>query len=227
MKFSKREMALLGLLLVLGGVYLTSNYLFQPLQTQKQQLVSENNKLGMEIQVLQNEISRYQSMEQAGLQIGDNYQKMLEAVPQSPLIPSIINYLELKARDTKVKLISIRYKENALGDTAPNSVKSALNIKPVNFQIVASGSHFDLLSFILEIENAPRIYIINSGKISLCRTDQSPVGIAASVNSADVTINDKVMDKTVPESITYDQSKSLLDLNFSAYYHGSLLNEDV
>lgn len=221
---------MLGLLLVLGGIYLTNNYIFKPLHTHKQQVISENNKLTLELQVLQNRISKYQSMEQDELQLEDDYQKMLEEVPQSPMMPSIIDYLELSARDTHVKLISICYKENAVVDAAPNSAKLGSNIKqvmPVNFQIVASGSHFDLLSFIQEIEHAPRLYIINSGKISLGRTGQSPSGIAASVNNSEMAMNDETMDKIVPESITYDQSKSVLNLDFSAYYHSSLLDGDV
>ncbi len=227
MKLSTREAALLGLLLVLGGVFLINHYVFQPLTTHKQQLVLENNNLTLDLQALQNRISKYQSMERDERKSRDDYQRMLEAVPQSSMISSIIDYLELSAREAHVKLITIRYKESALDDPALKFAESRTDltqIMPVNFQIVVSGSHFDLLSFILEIENAPRIYIINGGKISLARTDQSPTGITTSPNSPDMAASDKPMEKTVPESLTYDQSKSVLSLDFSAYYHRSLSN---
>ena len=226
MKLSTREAALLGLLLMLGGIFLTNHYIFQPLITHKQQLVSENNNLTVELQALQNRISKYQSIERDDSKSWDDYQRMLEALPQSSMIPSIIDYLELSASEAHVKLITIRHKESALGDSAPKSVKSGTDltqIMPVNFQIVASGSHFDLLSFVVEIENAPRIYIINGVKISLAGTDQSPTGITLP-NNPDMAASDKPMEKTVSESQTYDQSKSVLSLDFSAYYHRSLSN---
>lgn len=228
MKLSTREAALLGLLLVLGGVFLTNYYIFQPLIAHKQQLGLENNNLTLELQALQNRISKYQSMERDERKSRDDYQRMLEALPQSAMISSIIDYLELSAREAHVKLIMIRYKESAPGDPASKSAKSGTDltqIMPVNFQIVVSGSHFDLLSFILEIENAPRIYIINGGKISLARPDQFPTGITTSPNGPDMAASDKPIEKTVPESLTYDQSKSVLSLDFSAYYHRSLSNE--
>lgn len=221
MSLSRREAALLGLLLMLVGLYLTNNYIFYPLLVNKQQLISENNNLSMELQELQSRISKYRSMQKDGFQIRYDYENMLDEVPASPMIPSIIGFIESKARDTNVKLISIRYKENTDGDIVPNYTKSGSNLKqatPVNFKIVANGSRFDLLSFVLEIENAHRIFIINRGKISLGRTDQSPSGIAVPVNNTATAISDQGMAKTIPESTTYNQSKSVLDLDFSAYY---------
>ena len=97
-KLSTREAALLGLLLVLGGVFLTNHYIFQPLITHKQQLVLENNNLTLELQALQNRISKCQSIERDNRKSRDDYQSMLEALPQSSMIPSIIDYLELIAR---------------------------------------------------------------------------------------------------------------------------------
>ena len=227
MKLSTREAALLGLLLVLGGIFLTNHYIFQPLIKHKQQLVLENNNLTQELQALQNRISKYQSMERDNRKSRDDYQSMLEAVPQSAMIPSIIDYLELSAREAHVKLITLRYKESAPGDPAPKSAKSGTELMQtalVNFQIVASGNHFDLLSFVREIEKASRIYIVSGGKIYLARSDQSLTGITTSPNSPDMAASDKPMEKTVPESLTYDQSKSVLSLDFSAYYHRSLSN---
>lgn len=227
MKLSKREAVLLGLLLVLGGVYLTNHYIFQPLRTHKQLLISENNRLTMELQVLQTRIGKYQSMEQNESQIRDDYQSMLAEVPQSPMIPSIIDYIETSARNAQVKLLSIRYKENVVvASNAARSGSENMQVIPVNFQISASGSYFDLLSFVLEIENAPRIFIINSGKMSLGKPRQSSNGITASA-SKDMPVSDQVMDKIVPESLTYDQSESRLDLDFSALYHNLPSNGDT
>jgi len=226
-KLSTREAALLGLLLVLGGVFLTNHYIFQPQTQQKQQLVYENTNLTSEIQGMQNRINKYQSMQKDELKSWDDYQRMLEAVPQTPMIPNIIDYLELSAREGDVKLISIHYKDSALGDLAPKPAKSGselAQVMPVNFQIVASGSHYNLLSFILEIENAPRIYIINSGKMSLARKNQFATGITVPQNNLDPAKAEKNAENAVPESLSYDQDKSILNLDFNAYYHSSLLN---
>jgi outer membrane murein-binding lipoprotein Lpp len=226
-KLSTREAALLGIFLVFGGVFLTNHCFFQPLTAHKQQLAAENSNLTMELQTLENKTSKYQSMEVEEVKGSVDSQKMLEAVPQSAMISSTLNYLESSARETHVKLISIHNKENAPADAASKPADFTADLKeviPIDFQIVASGSHFDLLSFVLKIENAPRIYIINGGKISLARIDKSSADITTLSNNPDMASNDKGMENAVPESSVYDKSKSVLNLDFTAYYHNPSLS---
>jgi hypothetical protein len=227
-KLSTRETALFSLLLVLGCLFLSNRFIFQPLTQHKQQLISENNNLTAELRVIQDKISKYRFMQQDELKTRDDYQRMLEAVPQSPMIASIIDCLELSAQEANVKLVSIHYKENALGDPAPQTAKAGSDltqVMPVSFQIVASGSQYDLLSFILTIENASRIFIINSSKISLAMKDQSPTGITPPLSNLEPAENEKAIEGAVPESAMFDQGKSLLSLDFNAYYHSSLVSE--
>lgn len=222
MRLSRREKVLLALLIVLGGLYLTDHYLFQPLLIYKRHLIEENNRLSMELQQWEEKTNQYHSLQQQEPGIEADYQQMQAKVPSSPMISDIIVYLETSAREARVKLVSIQYRESAPSNY--NSEESELaneRAKPLNFQIVASGSHFNLLSFILKIENAPRIYIINSSKISLVRTASSSYGPAVEPSSDDTrTLND-LDTQAVPESLAYDMDNSQLNLDFNAYYDDS------
>ncbi|MEA4923975.1 MAG: type 4a pilus biogenesis protein PilO [Syntrophomonadaceae bacterium] len=222
MSLSTRERALLGLFFVLGCVFLLDQYLFKPLDQEARQLIAENNRLHEELQDIEERITRYQAMEKSESQPQAYYQELLEAIPQSPLIPDIIDFLETKARGNKIKLSSIHYKENK---TRPSDSKPAgpglqpASLEPVNFQIVAGGSYYNLLSFVLALENAPRIYVINSLKISLAVPERYPQGIAAANSGAS---SEAGAQSATPELLFYDQGQSILNLDFNAYYHNLL-----
>ncbi len=223
MSLSTREKALLGLFFLLGCVFLLDQYLFKPLDRDARQLIAENNRLHEELQGIEERITRYQAMENSESKSQAYYQEMLEAIPQLPLIPDIIDFLETKARENKITLSSIHYKENKTrqSDSKPaGSGRQPTSLEPVNFQIVASGSYYNLLSFVLALENAPRIYVINSLKISLAAPERYPQGIAA-VNSG-VSSSDAGAQPAAPVLLFYDQGQSILNLDFNTYYHNSL-----
>lgn len=225
MNWSIREKALLALLLVLGCIFVMDQYLFQPLSRDNRQLIAENTSLSAELQGIKERLNKYQSMEAADLLKQDNYQEMLEALPQSPLIPNIINDLESKARENNIILISIHYKENIAGSPAlkPSGPEpQQATLVPVNFQITAHGSHYDLLSFVLALENAPRIYVINNLKIGLAGKERAvPISAVQLSNTASSVVEPNTTPIT-PELLFYDQGKSILNLDFNAFYHYSL-----
>lgn len=232
MKLSKREMVLLVVLLVAGGAYLTDHYLLGPLQNQKQHLAFEHDQLTSELQKWEKKTNRYQTLEQEKLQLQDDYQQMLEKIPQLPMISPVIDYLEGRARDTQVEIVSIRCQENAVAQPDRNLQLSGSEINrplTVNFQIIATGSYFNLLSFIMQLENAPRMYIITCAKISLVRTGPSLPGSAVdtAVNNPDIALSG-IQPEALPESRDYKQVKAVLNLIFNAYfYDSSQLNKSV
>lgn len=224
MSLSTRENILIGLLLVLGCVFLFDQYVFQPMTRYNQQLNNENNSLSTELQANANKSIQYQSLETEGPAKQEDYQEMLNALPDSPMISDTIDYLENRAQENNVKLISIQYKENQAGSPASQSAwagEQQDSAIPVRYQIVANGSHNDLLSFVLTLENAPRIYIINSLKIGLAEKERSAQGFAATADNARISAGETGGLQAAPAPLFYDQGKSVLSLDFNAYYHTS------
>jgi Pilus assembly protein, PilO. len=224
MSLSTREKVLIGLFLVLGCVFLFDQYVFQPMTRCNQQLNNENSSLSTEIQANVEKSIKYKSLETEGLGKQEDYQEMLNALPDSPMISDTIDYLETRAQENNVKLISIQYKENQAGNPPSQPVRTGEQqdaAVPVRFQIVAHGSHYDLLSFVLALENAPRIYIINGLKIGLAAKERSAQGLAALADNAGISAGEPGKLQAAPETFFYDRGKSVLNLDFNAYYHTS------
>lgn len=223
MRLSRRETVLLGLLIVLAGFYLTDHYLLKPLYFNKRQIIEENNRLVVEIQKWEEKTREYQAEQQEAPEIQADYRQMLEKVPDLPMISDVIDYLEASAREAQVRLVSIQYRENpdAASHDSETPGSADRSLKSLNYQIVACGSHYNLLSFMLKIENAPRTFIINSSKIYLTRNGPYSAGAAgeSSVNGTDAEMSREKA--AVPESMNYDMKDSVLNLDFNAYYSTS------
>jgi len=223
-KLSKREVALLVILILVGGGYLFNYFMFRPLYAQRNHLTTENASLIRELEQLQQKMSQYADIEQ-NEKIVAEYGKMQAKIPPVPMIPSIIESLELSAQEENIKIQSIKYKEDANINKLPGSQKmdSDPPLQTVNFQIIARGSYFNLLSFLFKIESAPRIYVINSSKITLGKKDKAPAATEDLTVRAGDPVTEYRLDTAVSESETFDQSHTVLYLDFNAYYDNSLL----
>jgi Tfp pilus assembly protein PilO len=216
---TKREIALLGILIVLGGIYLGYHFVFLPLNTKTAQLQTENNTLTKDSQTLQQKGANKVDVGLEEQKIRDDYAKMNVKIPSSPLIPDVYTYVELCARESKVKLLTINYKENAAAKTAttaPETGSSSEAAQSANCQISASGSHFNLLSFLLKIENAPRIYIMNGIKVTVAKSKLPAKELSANTP-------EQVASNVEKESQSFDLNNVVINLDFAAYFDNTVL----
>ncbi|PKM78587.1 MAG: hypothetical protein CVU90_00900 [Firmicutes bacterium HGW-Firmicutes-15] len=251
MSLSKRELALLGLLIVVGLIYLLYGFIFHPLNAQINQMKAENSNLSNEIQELEKEARQGKNWVENERQIWYDYQKILLEIPQSEMIPNIIIFMEQSARDSGVKLLSISYKETTFAKKALEDQKSQPSegtsdslhdkadqgggkvvrgslvlksevsmVQAANFQLAASGTHLNLLSFIFKIENAPRIYRINSIKMAMVRNNQQKMGIGveAPMQEKNSGQNEDFSEISVKESQAYDSNCAEVNMDVNAYY---------
>lgn len=228
MSLSKREIGLLGLLVLTGTIFLVAHFLYQPLNLRQEQLRTENGRLAGELGDMEARIVRAGDQGRADMQSQEDYLEMMAAVPGVPMIPEVIDFLELSARETQVKLLSISYKEGAdpkdLAKSETNPSNS-LNIQTINFKILVSGTHFNLLSLVLKIENAPRLYILNGIKLTMSKIDgasTAPLVITSSHEA--IPIPTSAGQSLLPESQFFNPNLSILELDFNAFYECPSLN---
>ncbi len=241
MKLSKRELALFGLLIVVGGSYLLYYFVFYPLNLQITQMKAENISLRNELQEMKSKGARPGDFLLKKQQIWYNYERILLKMPQSPMIPNIIDFMEKSALEAGVKLLSISYKESPVdkknldttkiepsiteGTSDSNTIlknieKGGSMAQAANFQLAARGTHLNLLSFLLKIENAPRIYRINSIKMIMLKNNQPKMGSEVKDPTQEVNSGKKedFPEIAAKESQTYDASYAEVNLDFDAYY---------
>lgn len=220
MSLSKRESLFLGILALMGLMYLMLNFLIQPANMQLLQLQTENEQMVREVEDLEAEIDRSGSSEKT--ESRETYQQMSAEVPRLPMIPDTIDYLEASAQETQVKLLSISYKEGAEIRDLANTTQPAdfnLEAQPVKFRISAYGSHFNLLSLMLSIESAPRLFIIQGMKLTLDKTEGTSTETVANQSTAAVSPPANVLaESPVPESQHYNSGQAILELDFMAFY---------
>jgi hypothetical protein len=247
---SKRELALLVILIAVSGFYLLYYHVLHPLNLQITQLNAENISLINELPGMETELARLANIRMENQQIWYDYEKLLDKVPQSPMIPQIIGFMDLSAREAGVKLLSINYKESpvakrndhgiaegtsgSLHDKAErdgklvmdnvilkNEEKAGSMVQALNFKLVARGTHLNLLSFLLKIENAPRIYKVNSFKMIMVRNSQQKTGLGVEDPSQEENSGTKkdFVDVAVKESQAYDANYTEVNLDFTAFFN--------
>jgi hypothetical protein len=219
---SKREIGLLGLLVLVGLMYLAAHFLYQPFNLQQQQLQVENGRLVQELEGWEAGIALKDDQAREDSASREEYQQQLAKVPPLPVISDVIDFLELSARETQVKLLSIDYKESAEPQNSlnpENPPAASLDAQPINFKITVSGTHFNLLSLLLKIENAPRLYIIKGIKMTLSPTDGAPAAPAANRPITEANQNTtSAGESAVPESLLFNPDLSILEIDFNAFY---------
>jgi len=177
-------------------------------------LKEENTRLSHEIESIMAKEDGLTDINQEKSRLNDELDQMVMRLPQAPLLADIIAFLQQSARESTVKLVSVNYKESLPGQAAMDA-KSVKPAQSANFQVTASGNHADLISFLTKIENTPRIYSINSGKISLVKW--KPMSAIEHKNGSESSIEGEttVIEK---ESLTYDPNNLVIILDISAFY---------
>lgn len=223
MKLSKREIVLIGILTVVGGTYFICKFIFHPLQMHKVQITTENMELRNSLLSSEQTRSQYADIKLEEQKLKDEYSRLNTQIPQYPSIPDIVTYLETSSQDAQVKLLSVNYKADTAAKMAANGLTSEFKTaQSADFQVTASGSYLNLVNFVSQIENAPRLYNIKSGKIILRSnkpsindsTEESERGRTSLQEESALVVKEK-------ESLAYNQSNAMLILDFTAYFESS------
>lgn len=216
MKLSKRELILLCILLIAGSIYLFYNYLYCPMQVKTKALVVENARLKEEVKMERQKIQRAGDWKQERERLQEDYRQLMIKVPETAYIPEIVDFLENKAKDSQAALLSVNYnkKSNENQNDQNNNPKStAPNM--LEFEIKSGGSYYNLLSYLMKIENAPRLYVVSG--VQIASPDNKKPG-----STAYITEDGRVIPATQPEplegSTAYDGRVLAMKVRLAAFY---------
>ncbi|MDD3364780.1 MAG: hypothetical protein PHZ03_07360 [Syntrophomonas sp.] len=145
---------------------------------------------------------------------------------ESPVAKKTLEAQKSEASITEGNIDSLRDKSDQDGEVIienlvlENYGDGGSMAQAVNFQLTASGTHLNLLSFLLKIENAQRIYRINSIKMIMVRNNQQKVGsdIEASIQEANSGKKEDFIDVAVKESQAYDITHAEVNVDFTAFF---------
>ncbi len=186
MKLSKREKILLCFLLVAAGIYVFYNYVYQPVREKTMLLADENGRLKAAIQVAERARTTHADIGDIGVEkekIKEEYEELALKVPESPYLPEVISYLEDSAGEAGVKLLSLSNQESIpedelqvmgmgqlTGGSSSKQEKEPDNelegVNAYSLYLTVRGSYYNILTYMLKIEKAPRIYTIDSVTMS-------------------------------------------------------------
>lgn len=173
MSLSKREIALIGFLLLAGVVYGFYTYLYTPVENRIDVLKTDNEQF--QIKLEENEKARKSNIKPADnlKKLQNEYKVLLTKVPEDPYVPEMMVYLADSARESSVELKSLNYKYDDKTGSASSSPGSNTNTartgSPANYrashiEVEVEGSYYNLLTFMLKVENAPRLYVLTGAK---------------------------------------------------------------
>lgn len=220
MKLSRRELILLAVLVIIGSIYLFHQYLYQPLQQKTNTLRAENTKIQSTIEMQRGNMKEVAKLQKEQEKLAEEYRRLMVAVPEEAYVPEIIAWLEKSAQDASVQLNKVSYQgENNEKDNSADDGKMAA-AQVCNFELSAGGSYFNLMSFLLKIENDPRIYVINAGQLNASQKKQE---------TAPAVSEEEGTPMPAPEPLkgaaAYDSHNLVLNLKLSAYYAKDKAND--
>lgn len=161
---TKREIIGIGVLLLVILVYVFDQFLYQPLKLDKTRLANEQRQIIQELEEINARQSRDQKLLILEPEIRQEYQKMITQIPPEPMISDTVRYLEWSATQAEVAVAScviqdLHDKPNVPGGNVHQGLKNGV-LTPVRLQVIARGNRYHLLCFLLQIDNSPRLMII-------------------------------------------------------------------
>ncbi len=192
MQLTKREGLLLSAFGILLILYLFYVLAYKPLILKTQKLIDENKeviKMGYRVEAADKMMAdNAESQKQA-------FAEFSEKVPEKAYLPETIDFLEKLSKDNKVELLMTQYilSEDLLISNIKEECQECL------FEIDLTGSYLNLTKFIRGIEDAPRLYNIES--------------ISMTVEEV-VEINEEVGEET----LVYNPQVIVMKIIFKSYY---------
>lgn len=228
MSLSLREQILLLALIIICLFYCFNKYLYQPLQDDTARLATENAQLENMINSEQERVVKSRNLQKQRRKLEEEYQQMMVKVPEHSYIPEIISFLENNALDSSVTLNKINYRreEKSVGATKEPDDKSISNYQPCTLEISVRGNYFNLLSFLMKIEQSPRIYIINGG--SFIASEKKMGSRSQPLDSEnDAIIPSPAVPLEAEGSVRFDSNNLTMKLQLTAYYDPTSSTPDI
>lgn len=217
MSLSKREIFLLCLLLVCGAAYAYYTYVYDPLQMQINQAQTDNRNLSREIEQLKKAEPVSVGVSSDALQkLKQDFWTAACQVPTYPLVPESIAFLEKSGKDAVIDLKSLQISDPGGAQPAGNAGSQGSNSGLVtqSYEIAGTGGYFALNSFLMKLEEAPRIYVISSINIGSQPAASTTAVAPATTSAAPATVS------STASTQVYDGSNLTFTLSISSYYDG-------
>lgn len=234
MRLSKREMVLLTILLIAASIYIYYNYIYMPVVNHAATVKTENEKLQANLHELEKLKQNQKKPVQVAQKLKNDYQALLTKVPEDPYVPEMIVYLADAAKQSRVELKKIDYKyddkstANTTASTEGSQDKKTANVAAVKssqLEVEAIGTYYDILTFMLTVENAPRTFVLTgldltAGKIksldvTTTTTEASPGGAGSKTTTSTTSID---MTQLLVGSAAYDGNSIQLKLRFQSFF---------
>ncbi len=201
MILSEREKHLIGLLIIVVGVYMYYHYLLSPWQGTLNTIQEENHCLCDKILVQQKLLQDETLL--AEDKAWDQFKSLLDQVPAAPCIPETIACLEETAQKSGVVLLNVDYRKSPEASTAEKT-NTQRGWESEDLEIQVRGDYHSIKSFIKQIEKETyRIYVISNSRL------QTPIQALSSMG--ELTFDPA-------SSSAYDPSNINAEINIKIFY---------
>lgn len=165
MNFTKREVVLL-IILMMSIIYACYEYIYKPAGEKTAALAEENDKLEHYIEVQEGLLNKRTENTNSDLQ-RERYQQLWWRIPEDPCLPEIIECLSKASRESGVKIVKLSCKNAGAAGSYLNNAELQETIRKWDCDVLfidveVNGSYDALLSFVLMLENAGRLFRLNS-----------------------------------------------------------------
>lgn len=162
-RLSNREKLLSLIVLYIFLAFTAYHFIYQAAAKELRDLQQENENLIASLQRIEKLEKDAQKQEPLSAAASEEYKTLQEMVPADPQIAEIVDFLRESAQKYGVEIDSIQYKK-AERQLNEDQLKNQLQYQ--DLQIELSGRHDPLISFLIRLEHASRLFSVQSVKLS-------------------------------------------------------------
>jgi Tfp pilus assembly protein PilO len=193
-RLSRREIFGLGFLILITIVFTANRLIYEPFRIKKDTLRNERSNIIRELEEVNMNSNKTNQLNEHKSAIEAAYQLMDSKVPSGPMIFSIINMLESYANQSNVRILSLEVKPNdekMERNEGESENKIPKRLKKSFLQINVAGTYFNLLSFLIQIENSPRLMMVDKVAIGQEKNWGRSTSESTSTISGDVQLGEE------------------------------------
>lgn len=167
MKLSWREKTLLIALVIVGSAYLFYTFLYSPLSEQRNAVARENSRLKSRIERVADQSRQESGSERdaRAKRVMNSFQEQVIKVPGESMLPESVIFLQQSAEAAGVTISSLAYTPGALAKAKPAVSQRPPAVNQIKIRLSAKGSYAGLKTFLLALNQAPRLYRIGTLKL--------------------------------------------------------------
>jgi Tfp pilus assembly protein PilO len=211
MKISRREKILLVIAVYALMIFFGLKYIISPTQAELSKVKSAKVSIDQQVQKAVQDGKQNSNYQSAISRELGSYLQLEKQLPRDRQLVELVDQIGTMAVNSNVTLLSVTYTDAKQPAADPNAKQQAASgTSNMELTLSTSGTYYNLLSYLQDLEQSPRIIVVQSAMLS--------VGQKKEVGTAATPVQNTSPVRVIPEITKYDLGNVQMNLQITSYY---------